>query len=220
MSSKDKIKEYFDRSTSDFDAIYCDPTNNPYRRFLNKTFRWDIYERYRLTMNYVKEHKPGSVLDVGCGPGQYLLDYAEQGAKRIVGIDFSRKMIELAFARTRIFPNAGRIFEFKAGNFADLELEDKFDLIVAMGFFDYESSPLDSLKKMRSKSLAAVLASFPSISIYRTPIRKIRYLFKRCPVYFYTEDKIRALSLDAGFRGCTIKKIAGSGMDYFVNFSV
>jgi 2-polyprenyl-3-methyl-5-hydroxy-6-metoxy-1,4-benzoquinol methylase len=187
-------------------------------RLINHTFRRDIYERFALAMNHVSIQKPRSVLDVGCGSGQYSVSLAQLGVRRIVGVDLSRGMIELAVQKTSQVQNAAEILEFVTRDFMDFLPDEKFDLVIAMGFFDYIEYPLPVLQKMRSEANRSVIASFPSISILRTPIRKLRYRFKRCPVYFYKRDEITAMSEAAGFGNSEITKIKGAGMDYVAAF--
>src|SRR5689334_186713 len=43
-----------------------------------------------------------AILDLGCGPGSWVLDVAfEHPACEVAGIDVRRKMVEYAWARTR-----------------------------------------------------------------------------------------------------------------------
>ena len=58
----------------------------------------------------------------------------------------------------------------------------------------------------------------PSRSPIRTPIRKVRYWLKRCPLYFYERDQIA--DLVRGLGEVSIIKIPGQGMDYFVSVQV
>jgi hypothetical protein len=78
---------------------------------------------------------------------------------------------------------------------------------------------VDSLKTMRALAANSVIASFPSISFYRTPIRKLRYKIKKCPVYFYRPAEIEELTRHAGFASCRITKIPGAGMDYIASMA-
>jgi hypothetical protein len=52
------------------------------------------------------------------------------------------------------------------------------------------------------------------------PLRKIRYVLKKCPVYFYTTRRIEELASQAGFSSVEITKIPGAGMDNVAAFSV
>ncbi|MBV9483909.1 MAG: class I SAM-dependent methyltransferase [Acidobacteria bacterium] len=216
MSEVLSIRDYFTRSAIAFDSLYSQQQSNSFVRFVNHRFRRDIYERFLLSLNHVRRFHLDSVLDVGCGSGRYAEAFAQLGIRTVVGIDLSEKMIELAKQRTH---HAGIEPEFLCGDFMEFETTRVFDVAVAMGLFDYVADPLPTLKRMRSLVTHSVVASFPSISWYRTPIRKVRYFCKRCPVYFYRRKQIGILGQASGFASTHIKKIEGAGQDYFVIFS-
>jgi len=171
-----------------------------------------------MSLDYVKKYSPKSVLDVGCGSGRYALGMHKIGVKKITGVDFSPEMIRLAVEYTKDISMDSEIFRFVCCDFMNFAEDEKYDLVISMGFFDYIKEPVQVLRKMRELSNDSVLASFPSISLYRTPLRKIRYKLKRCPVYFYTPIQIESIAVRAGFGDCDVKKIEGAGMDYFVVF--
>lgn len=225
-----KVEQYFTRTAANFDSLYSENELNPLMRFVNRKFRHDIYERFILSLEHLRRYELCTVLDVGCGSGRYACALGQVGVKRVVGVDLSPKMIELAIENVKNAnliqiiqkPDANRTgdktFEFICCDFMEFQTSETFDVVLAMGFFDYIKDPLPVLQKMKALAKHSVIASFPSISLYRTPIRKIRYYFKRCPVYFYDRDKIISFSLKAGFSNNSIVKIKGSGMDYFVAF--
>jgi hypothetical protein len=101
-------------------------------------------------------------------------------------------------------------------DFTTFETEERFKGVIGMGVFDYFSEPFPVLMRMRELACHSVVASFPSMNLYRTPIRKLRYRIKRCPVYFYDRRLIDKLVRSAGFSRYEITKIRGAGMDYFV----
>ena len=83
-----------------------------------------------------------------------------------------------------------------------------------MGVLDYVADPLGFLKALRKQISAGAAVSFPSTHWLRTPLRRIRYRLRRCPVYFYTDVQIRDLIRTAGFAKYKLTKIQGAGMDY------
>jgi len=219
MSESNKVSTYFTRKALIFDSLYSQKEMSYFMRVINQRFRRDIYERYMLSLDYAQKQNTKTILDIGCGSGRYALGLSEIGVEKILGIDFSPKMIELAREYTKNVKDSNEIFEFICTDFMEFHTEDTYDLIIAMGFFDYIKDPVSVLRKMRILSNNSVIASFPSISMYRTPLRKIRYHFKRCPVYFFNPEMIKQFALEAGFSHCDITKIKGAGMDYFVVFS-
>jgi len=102
--------------------------------------------------------------------------------------------------------------------FETFQTKESFDVVLAMGFFDYIQDQIPVLQRMGELANHSVIASFPSISWYRTPIRKIRYFAKRCPVYFYKRKDIDSFAKAAGFARNETLKIDGAGQDYFVAF--
>jgi len=219
MSDIKNISQYFDQAAESFDFLYQEDKMNPFYSFINRKFRKDIYERFKLSIEHIVRYKIKSVLDVGCGSCRYTSSLVQSGVKRIVNIDVSPEMINLARKLTEHI-QTGDNLEFVCADFLDFQTEEKFNTIIAMGFFDYVNNPLPVLKKIRELTNHSVIASFPSRSFYRTPIRKVRYYFKKCPVYFYKPEQIASFSKQAGFSRVEITKIKGAGMDYFVTFFV
>lgn len=222
MSDSANVRDYFTRAASDFASIYLDAGTHPVMGVVNRAFRRDMYVRFDMTMNHIRANELRSVLDVGCGPGRYVAALAQMPLDRLVGLDYSPSMIELATAavtrETTVCENEN--IELTQGDFMTYDSKEDFDVLIAMGLFDYIREPVDMLRRMREMANHSVLASFPSISVYRTPIRKLRYRVKRCPVYFYTRRRIAELAAAAGFASCDIHKIRGSGQDFFATLWV
>ncbi len=209
------VSDYFTLLAPQFDSLYSDDAVSPIMRFLNKRFRSDIYERFRLTINYITENKFNSVFDFGCGSGRYLEALADKNIAYLVGLDISEAMIEMAYKRIGQKSN----IKLVTSDFMTYDSNEKFECIYAMGVFDYISDPLSTLKKMNQMASKSILVSFPSISFYRTPIRKIRYYIKNCPLYFYTKSEIIELCTSLNLSNYDIIKIKGAGMDYWVSMT-
>ncbi|MFU2136160.1 class I SAM-dependent methyltransferase [Gallibacterium anatis] len=80
-----------------------------------------------------------SILDLGCGTGSHLLHYLQQGAKQVIGIDLSTKMLEQA---TKNLKSAGfntDQFKLFAGAMQDLSqyTDQQFDIITSSFAFHY-----------------------------------------------------------------------------------
>ncbi|MBD3219104.1 MAG: methyltransferase domain-containing protein [candidate division Zixibacteria bacterium] len=218
MPSNDteKVRGYFERASDLFNSIYTGE-KSAFGRWLDKVLRPDLKERFLLTLHEVQKERPQSLIDIGVGPGQYLKAYAELGVPQITGLDFSEPMLDLARKLVGKPPDGVEII-YTVADFTEAEFKQKFDISVAMGVYDYVANPEAFLRKMKDISNTCMLASFPSISVWRTPIRKVRYAWKRCPVYFYNRGRIEILAEKVGFKNIEITKIRGSGMDYFVRF--
>lgn len=216
-AAHDGVRPYFERTAEDFDRLYAEERQNALMRWLNGRFRCDIAERFLLTMEHARATAPNSVLDVGCGSGRYLAALSQLGIRRLVGIDLSANMLELAKAQVC---DTGAEVELIAGDLADWSTDERFDLVIAMGLFDYAGDPLAFLKKMRTLCRHSAIASFPSRHWFRTPVRKFRYRWRRCPVEFFRADQVEHLGRDAGFARVELRKIPGAGMDFVATFWV
>lgn len=85
-----------------------------------------------------------SILDLACGYGHFSQEFYRRGASKVVGIDISDKMIEIAQKKAKIekLPIKYRVSDvIKAGSI------DKFDVVLAIWLFNYASS-LDDLYSM------------------------------------------------------------------------
>lgn len=74
-----------------------------------------------------------SVLDLGCGFGKNCLEFIQNGASRVVGIDISEKMLGIAKAEY-----ANEKIEYRTMDIADVsQINEKFDLIYSSLSFHY-----------------------------------------------------------------------------------
>lgn len=101
------------------------------------SYYWNSITRY---CNYFS-HETSSVLEIGCGTGELIHEI--KGARK-VGIDFSERMIQIAKGR---FQNV----EFSHKPAEDLDLDEKFDLIILsnlIGYLDDVQSVFSQLQRV------------------------------------------------------------------------
>ena len=202
------VERYFQKWADEFDSLY-DENRWWYR--LDRVLRGGLYERVELTLRELKGLTDHSVLDVGCGSGRNSVLFAAAGARRVVGIDFSPRMLELANAMARARGVAAQC-EFIQADFMAYPGAESFDAVVALGVFDYLAEPAAFLRRMMARATRMVIASFPCDSPIRAPFRKLRYALRDCPVYFTTEEKLAALCREAGLQRFRLLPYASSGL--------
>ena len=211
MAKNKSLEKYFDKHS----LLWWDMYDR--RKFalylFNLCFRRGLFDRWKLTFESSQPITGKTVLDVGCGSGIYCLEFARQGAKKAVGLDIAKGMIELAQQKAQALKMDDRC-QFIHIDFMGWESPETFDVVLAMGVFDYLSEPLPFLKKMVEKSKGLVLASFPGRSFLREPIRKLRYRWKGFPVYFYSKEDIAELAQKAGIRNFEVIPFSSSA--YFL----
>jgi SAM-dependent methyltransferase len=196
MPSTDLVRRYFDREARRFDAIY-EERKPLLGRLANALFRRVVVERFRLICNLAPYRGHWTVLDVGCGPGRYVVELARRGASRVVGIDVSAQMVELARAEVAR-AGVGERCEFLVGDFVQVPLAERFDVVVATGYFDYLANPLTHLRLMVEHCDGRLFASFPKRLEPRVPLRKLRFWLARGYVRFYGRGEVERLFEQAG----------------------
>jgi 2-polyprenyl-3-methyl-5-hydroxy-6-metoxy-1,4-benzoquinol methylase len=196
MSTETEVRRHFDADAHRFDAIY-DDNKSPVARWIDNVWRGVVRRRLQRTLEFLHPLDGQSILDVGCGSGRYCVAYARGGAAQVVGVDFAARMIELACAGAAHAGVAGRC-EFRAGTFPEAVPDGPFDAVTALGFFDYIADPLAMIRAMRERCRRTLVMSFPKAWEWRAPIRRLRFWFNRCPLFLYTQGKVRTLLQEAG----------------------
>ena len=95
-------------------------------------------------------------------------------------------MIELARGRLKRFaPNVELIVD----DFLDASIDGQFEVVLALGLFDYLPDAHRFSRRMFElcAPAARVVASFPTWSLIKGPVRKVRYEWiGDCPIFNYT----------------------------------
>jgi cyclopropane fatty-acyl-phospholipid synthase-like methyltransferase len=192
-----RLAEYWSRIAPEFDSIYTGK-KNPVSRALDKWLRKDIYQRFEWVMRKADELQPATVCDVGCGSGRFVSSLAKRGA-RVTGIDFAPQMLDLARQLTQSEGVADRC-RFELTDILDWKTNEQFDLVIAIGFWDYVADPLPRLKVIRSLTGRMFLSAWPRAGTMRMAIRKARLKALGCPVYFWHQEQVFDYLQRAGFR--------------------
>ncbi len=211
MNDTNQVRRYFNRIAAAYDSIHSGERRLS-GKIVDGLFRKSMRERFKLTLEECKDIRGRKILDVGCGSGRYSIELAKAGALEVVGIDFSEKMLGVAETiaeKSRV----NDVCHFVLGDFLDYHFKVRFDILLAIGMFDYVEEPGEVLKKMQKLTIEKVIASFPAKWTVMTLSRKLRLKMGDCPVYFYTRKQIEGLLLAAHFREQKVIKI---GRDYFV----
>jgi SAM-dependent methyltransferase len=181
------VRQYFENRSDAWNELYGQGAERRFNRF----FRKALYDRARLTAEALEPVAGKRLLDVGCGPGVCSVELARQGAS-VVGVDFSESMLELAKERAERAGVAQRC-RFVLGDFLELSPGEVFDGSFALGVFDYAREPERLLAAMRRVTCGTLAASFPSPTLIRAPLRKLRYRLRGCPVFFYSRKRLERL---------------------------
>lgn len=206
-----QVSEFFDGYAASFDAIYGGETSFLSRLVINPIFRKSMRLRYEKTLASCAPARGRRFLDIGCGPGHYGVSLAKQGADKIVGIDFSPSMIDIARRHAEAAGVADRC-EFETLDLYDYQPPAPFDASIVMGVMDYIEEPRRFIERVKSLTTDRAFFSFPADGGILALQRKLRYR-GRCQLFMYTRPQIEGL-----FRGmnATIDELA---RDYFVTLN-
>ena len=210
MSKLEDVQHRFEWDAANFAAIYGDAS--PLSRVVNRLLRKAIFVRYEIAMKESEPARDRSFLDIGCGSGVYSVELAKRGAARVLGVDFSEPMLAIArnsAAQAGVKDRTEFVRdEFLAHDFGD----EKFDVSIAMGVFDYLEKPQPYLSKMAQLTRGKVVASFPRFSLVRGTARRLRYrLTNRGDVFYYRPDDVSALAERAGIKRHRLVHVDSSG---------
>lgn len=85
-----------------------------------------------------------TILDIGCGMGQHAKQYADRGAKSVLGTDISAKMLE--FARSHF---SAENITYRQLAMEDIgEIDQQFDLVTSSLVFDYVEDFAGQMRKI------------------------------------------------------------------------
>ncbi|HET7856264.1 MAG TPA: class I SAM-dependent methyltransferase [Gaiellaceae bacterium] len=201
-SATTPTRRYFEKRAEAFDRLYR--RSSPGTWWLRRGPR-----RSRdFAVTVVARQSAPSVLDVGCGPGRVGEAVIEAGARSYTGIDFSAHMLELARARLGRFDSV----ELVEGDFHAVDMAQTFDVVLALGLFDYLDEPVRAAEWMRPRCGGTLVATFSRRDRIKTPIRRFHYeLVHRCPLYFYKEPDAEATLRAAGFSSVEVAERSRRG---------
>jgi ubiquinone/menaquinone biosynthesis C-methylase UbiE len=130
MSTESTVKEQYDRLAEIYDS------------------RWHSYLTNTLTFlkDYLNLSGDEIILDIACGTGELERLLLENFPYlRILGVDISEKMLDIARSKLADRPN----LEFLKASAIALPFQDhSFDLVVTASALHYFERPVDSLKEM------------------------------------------------------------------------
>ena len=216
-NSKNKISKdvsiFFDVYAHDFSSIYKEDTKkrSSFNKLMDKWFRFGIEERFNITIDSIKKDSIKSVLDIGCGPGHFVVKFLEQ-EKDITALDIAPSMLEIT--KQRVEAMGKKEVDFVLEDYLEYKPNKKFDAACVMGFFDYVEEPVKVLKKLLNDVEKEIYISIPDNRGILALQRRVRYKLRNCPLFLYSKKYLEQCLKDAG---CfEISEITDMDRGYFV----
>jgi len=108
---------------------------------------WRMYVEHFTLFELLGDLRGKTVLDLACGEGFFTRYLKQAGASRVVGVDLSSAMVELA--RQEELRNPLSV-EYHVGDVKTLCLGERFDVVAAAYLLNYASSREELLNMCRS----------------------------------------------------------------------
>ncbi|MBI6549856.1 class I SAM-dependent DNA methyltransferase [Xenorhabdus lircayensis] len=124
------------------DNILYNPIAHLYESFSDSAAQINI--EIRTIFNLAGDIQGKSVLDLACGYGLFSREFKNHGASKVIGVDISDRMIELAKNKSQ---QCCDDIEFHVRDVCKMESFGKFDLIVAAWLFCHAES-IEDLETM------------------------------------------------------------------------
>ncbi|HET7855854.1 MAG TPA: class I SAM-dependent methyltransferase [Gaiellaceae bacterium] len=192
------VRDHFREKASSFDALY------DAEHALQRTVRPGLLRRREFALDVVREYTDPRVLDLGGGSARVGELALEAGASEYVDVDLAQEMLDLAAQRLERFGDKVKLVR---GDFLTTPLDGKFDVVIALGYFDYQEAAEQHVRRMREVCSGSAVASFPRWNWLKGPVRKVRYeVINNCPIFDYTHRELRFLFGAAGFKQVLIRK--------------
>jgi len=125
----------------------------------------------------VELHHDDLVLDIGCGPGRWIIEYTANGAE-VVALDVSANMIKSAKAKTRKILEKPTRINYVVGDAEHLPFRDnKFDVVNCFDAFPHFPHPLKALGEMRRVLRSGGSVIFEPSNIF-SPMGIVLHIFR------------------------------------------
>jgi 2-polyprenyl-3-methyl-5-hydroxy-6-metoxy-1,4-benzoquinol methylase len=153
---------------------------------------------FKLPLSLIKRFKPaGSVLDIGCGTGNFLLQLKEKGYE-CCGVELNRDCVKFGREKRGLDIREGTIETADFGG-------KKFDLITVLSTLEHMGHPLRALLKVKSllQEDGIVMISVPNIRYLPFRIQyafgeKTKTLDPTAHLFYFSPPILRMMGKKAG----------------------
>ncbi len=180
-------------------------------------------EQYRMWAKKVAENvaEGSSVLEVAPGSGYLAIELAKRGTYKVVGLDISRTLVEIA-QKNATKAGVGAAVEFRQGDAAHMPFDDEvFDFIICTAAFNNFADPVGALREMyrvlcahgraviidmlRDVSDEAIRDFVKSMSLSRLDSLMTKWIFKKLRRTAYSRDQFKDFISKTTFRRYDIR---------------
>lgn len=195
------VKKYFNKDAAEYEQYYEGNDIDEIQHKLRKRNDWKTYTSV-LDDLLQEDKKIDSVIDVGCGIGNFLLELVcKKKFTTIVGVDFLKDTMRIAHEKKQYFG----MVDFIQGNLLNMPFKEKsFDLTVCVNVLHHvhkEDVPraLDELTRITKNYLMVEIRNRNNVleSFYENiPLRR---KYKNLPQYTMSISELQHMMQCQGF---------------------
>jgi len=203
-------KKYFRKSATSKKGYYTTKNTEELKQKIRKRDMWDIYSS---SLNEILQNnsESKSVIDVGCGMGEFTLELvSREQFKKIVGIDFLKETFRLTYENTKLFERA----TFIEGDLLSIPFNDRsFDITICINVLHHIhvkdfSNAIQELARITDKYLILEIRSKRNIFNFWHNHVTLPIFYKDLPIYTTSTSKVNDLMINHNFQLQTVGKKA------------
>nr|WP_300839483.1 methyltransferase domain-containing protein [uncultured Acetatifactor sp.] len=157
----------------DFFSLYSSKVHEDSKETTGK--RQTMYQlEFEYIAKYLDFSKSVKVLDVGCAEGKFL-DFFSQEGLECYGVEVGMEAANIAESKYKVYK----------GNLPELEINEKFDLIILRGVMQYFENPKDYFWKidtLLNKSGLIYITSQPNMDSICHQLFKDKFILPVCAI--------------------------------------
>jgi len=164
---------------------YYNATANSY----NQQYREEQYRKYEAALDALRIVKKDSILDVGCGTGMFIKKTSKE-ADLVIGVDISRRMVELANKKCKNLKNVLLI----CGDADHLSLKERIiDKAFSFTLLQNISDPRQMIREIIrvTKADSKIILSADKRAFTREGFRKLLREVKVSITHFITYEDLK-----------------------------
>ena len=214
MLKKDKklhyrlTKKYFKKNAILKKGFYTSKCTEELKQQIRKRDMWGIY--YSSLEEILKNNSDiTSVIDVGCGMGNFTLELVNREQfKKIVGIDFLKETLRLACENEKLLERVS----FIEGNLLNIPFNDRsFDITICLNVLHHIhakdlSNALQELARITNKYLILEIRNERNIFNFWHNHLILPIFYKDLPIYTTSIIDVNDLMINHNFQLQTIRR--------------
>jgi len=195
-------KKYFIKNASFREKYYITKNTEEIKKEIGKRDMWDIYSS-SLDGILQNNSESKSVIDVGCGMGNFTLELVNREQfRRMVGIDFLKETLKLACENAKLFKRV----TFIEGDLLNIPFNDRsFDITICLNVLHHIhakdfGNAIQELARITNKYLILEIRNKRNIFNFWHNYITLPIFYKNLPIYTTSTSKVNSLMSNHNFQ--------------------